>query len=227
MVLLPHLGDGHNAMDGRLHRRSRDDERAGEGMTQAHPSSDVRFGRTVVHAATGELVDQAVQAIIYAANSRGVMGAGPAGSLRLAGGQEIEREAMAAAPLDLGTAIVTGSGRLAERGIEAIVHAVVFPMLGEPAELEDVTRALAAALRTAENHRYRTLAIPLLGSRSDAPVDERAESVDAIVEELIAHLRRGNSRLESVVIVSRFDDDQAIIMESLTRARQRSWTNPA
>jgi O-acetyl-ADP-ribose deacetylase (regulator of RNase III) len=194
-------------------------------MTETDTVRDVRFGRTVVHAAAGDLIDQPVQAIVYAANSRGVMGAGPAGSVRLAGGPDVEREAMEAAPLDLGTAIVTGSGRLAERGIEAVIHAVVAPLLGEAAELPEVRRALAAALRMADGRRYHSLALPLLGLRSDATQSERADTVEAIVEELVAHIRRGGSRLEDVIVVSRFEDDLAIIVDSLTRARQRSWTN--
>jgi O-acetyl-ADP-ribose deacetylase (regulator of RNase III) len=196
-------------------------------MAEAETRQAVRFGRTVVHPAVGDLVDQSVQAIVYAANSRGVMGAGPPGSVRLAGGQEIEREAMEAAPFDLGTALVTGSGRLVERGIEAVIHAVVAPHLGEAAELPEVRRALAASLRAADTHRYRSLAIPLLGLRSEATVGERADVVEAIVDELVAHLRRGGSRLESVVIVSRFDDDIMMIMDRLARARQRSWMNHA
>jgi O-acetyl-ADP-ribose deacetylase (regulator of RNase III) len=194
-------------------------------MAEAETTQAVRFGRTVVQPASGELVDQPVQAIVYAANSRGVMGAGPAGSVRLVGGQEIEREAMAGAPFDLGTAFVTGSGRLAERGIEAIIHAVVAPQLGESAEVPDVRRALAAALRIADARRVRSLALPILGLRADATAAERIDLVEAIVDEFVAHLRRGGSRLETVVVVSRFTDDLAMMMDSLSRARQRSWTN--
>jgi O-acetyl-ADP-ribose deacetylase (regulator of RNase III) len=196
-------------------------------MTDAGTRHEVRFGRTVVKAAIGDLIDQAVQAIVYAANSRGVMGAGPAGSVRQAGGAEIEREAMEAAPLDLGTAIVSGAGRLGERGIEAVVHAVVVPLLGEPAELDDVRRALAAALRLADSRRFHTLGVPLLGLRSEASPSERSETVDALVDELVAHLRRGGSRLELIVLVSRFADDLSMIFDSLLRARQRSWTRQA
>ncbi|MEA2510713.1 MAG: O-acetyl-ADP-ribose deacetylase [Thermomicrobiales bacterium] len=196
-------------------------------MAEVEATQAVRFGRTVVRPVTGDLVDQPVQAIVYAANSRGVMGAGPAGAVRQAGGPEIEREAMAAAPFDLGTAIMTGSGRLAGRGLEAVIHAVVAPHLGDATELPEVRRALAAALRAADTRRFRSLAIPLLGSRSEATAAERAVTVEAIVEELVAHLRRADSRLESVLIVSRFDDDLAMIVDSLTRARQRSWTDLA
>jgi O-acetyl-ADP-ribose deacetylase (regulator of RNase III) len=195
-------------------------------MAEAETTQAVRFGRTVVQPAAGELVDQPVQAIVHAANSRGVMGAGPAGSVRLVGGPEIERQAMEGAPFDLGTAFLTGSGRLADRGIAAIIHAVVAPHLGETAEVPDVRRALAAALRIADEHRFRTLALPLLGLRADATAGERTDLVEAIADEFVAHLRRGDTRLESVVVVSRFDDDLAMMMDTLSRARQRSWTNP-
>src|SRR5207237_1177444 len=154
----------------------------GGRMAEAETTQAVRFGRTVVQPATGELVDQAVQAIVYAANSRGVMGAGPAGSLRLVGGPEIEREAMESAPFDLGTAVLTGPGRLAERGIEAVIHAVVTPHLGDVAEVPDVRRALAAALRLVDGRRFHGLALPILGLRADATPAERTDLVEAIVD---------------------------------------------
>lgn len=197
----------------------------GGRMADAETTQAVRFGRTVVQPVAGELIDQPVQAIVYAANCRGVMGAGPAGSVRLVGGLEIEREAMEGAPFDLGTAYLTGSGCLAERGIEAVIHAVVAPHLGEVAEVPEVRRALAAALRIADARRYRSLALPILGLRADATPGERTDVVEAIVDEFVAHLRRGGSRLESVVVVSRFEDDLAMIMDSFAQARRRSWTS--
>jgi len=194
-------------------------------MAEAETTLLTRFGRTVIGPATGLLVDQPVQAIIYAANTRGVMGAGPAGSVRLAGGSEVERELMAAAPFDIGTAVVTDSGRLVERGIEAVIHAVVTSHLGATAEMADVRRALTAALRLADSRRFRTLAVPLLGLSAVATIEERRERVDAIVEDVVAHLRRGGSRCESVVIVTRFDDDVLMMAARVKRARQRLWTN--
>ena len=183
----------------------------------------IMFGRTAVRAAVGELVDQPVQAIVYAANTRGLMGAGPPGSVRMAGGPEIEREAMARAPLELGQAIVTTSGRLAERGIEAVIHAVVSPHLGDPAELPDVRRALVSRLQLADDRRFRSLAIPLLGLSAEATPHDREVTIETIVDEVVAHLRRGPTRLETIIIVSRFADDLVAIEGALHRARQRSW----
>ena len=107
-----------------------------------------RFGRTIVSVAVGDLLGQEAEVIVVAANRRGVLGplATPGLSgLRSLGGSEIEREAMSLAPLDLGTAIVTGASGLEERGIRAVVHAVVHPALGERARIEDVRRAVPAS----------------------------------------------------------------------------------
>jgi O-acetyl-ADP-ribose deacetylase (regulator of RNase III) len=196
-------------------------------MPESEESRVVRFGRTVVQVVAGELVEQPVQAIITAANSRGLMGAGPAGSLRSAAGPEIEREAMSAAPFDLGTAFVTSSGKLADRGILGIVHAVVAERLGDFAEPDDVRRAVAAALTEANNRRYRTVALPLIGSRADAPQPERLETVDLLLDDVISHIRVARTRIETVTIVSRFSDDLKAISEHMHRARQRSWPETA
>lgn len=195
-------------------------------MTESEESRDVRFGRTVVRVAVGELVGQPVQAIISAANCRGVIGAGPAGTLRSAAGPEIEREAMAAAPFSLGTTFMTSSGKLAERGIQSILHAVVAERLGDPAEMDDVRRAVAAALTEASKQRFRSVALPLIGSRAGASQAERLEIVDLLIDEIVVHARIGHSRIELVEIVSRFEDDIDLIAERLRRARQRSWPGP-
>ena len=125
-----------------------------------------RFGRTIVSVAVGDLLGQEAEVIVVAANRRGVLGplATPGLSvLRSLGGSEIEREAMSLAPLDLGTAVVTGASGLEERGIRAVVHAVVHPALGERARIEDVRRAVPAALTAVSKSPLRTIAMPLLG----------------------------------------------------------------
>ena len=97
-----------------------------------------RFGRTIVSVAVGDLLGQEAEVIVVAANRRGVLGplATPGLSgLRSLGGSEIEREAMSLAPLDLGTAVVTGASGLEERSVRAVVHAVVHPVLGERARI--------------------------------------------------------------------------------------------
>jgi O-acetyl-ADP-ribose deacetylase (regulator of RNase III) len=194
-------------------------------MTDEQRSAGTRFGRTIVFAVTGKATDQPVQAVVYAANARGVMGAGTASAIRLAAGPEVEREAMMGAPHDLGTAFLTSAGKLAERGIHSVIHAVVAPALGDPPRLQMIQRAITAALQVADDARVRNLAMPLLGLPSDANEHERAAIAEHVVDEVVAYLRRGTTRLEQVVIATGLADEAAAADAAIRRARERSWVS--
>jgi O-acetyl-ADP-ribose deacetylase len=198
----------------------------GVSMSNDTPSQGIRFGRTFVAAGAGEVIDQPVHAVVYAANQRGVMGAGPAGSIRTAGGAEVEREAMAHAPIDLGTAVLTGSGHLKERGITAVIHAAVIPSIGESPRLGAIERAVTATLRAADRAKIKTIAMPLLGATADALDPERQAAAEQIVDATVAYLRREGSRLERILVISRFADDVSMLNEVIQRARERSWVSP-
>jgi O-acetyl-ADP-ribose deacetylase (regulator of RNase III) len=188
----------------------------------------VRFGRTLIVVVAGDVLLQGAEAIVVAANTRGVMGAVTAPGLvglRTLGGSEIEREAMARAPLDLGSAIVTGAAGLERRNVSAVIHAVVHRSLGDAARIEHVRRAVGAVLLAADGARLRTIAMPLLGveaARTDA-----GAFIAAIVEELVAALRRSTLRLDRVVIACRFDEQAAATRLAVQRARERAWPRPA
>jgi O-acetyl-ADP-ribose deacetylase (regulator of RNase III) len=185
-----------------------------------------RFGRTVITAVVGDLVDQEVDVLVHPANSRGVMGMASPRSVRLLGGGEIEREAMRHAPLELGTALLTGSGLLVNRGIRGVIHAVIQPMLGTPVKVDTVRRAVAAALDVAEENGFRSVALPTLGAGSTVDTVERTAVLEAIVEEVVGHLRRVPTRFNRIALVSRFDDDVPRVAAVLMRARERSWIRP-
>lgn len=196
-------------------------------VNEADDRPGYRFGRTVVVVTTGDLLGQNAEAIVIAANRRGVMGAlaspGLSG-LRSLGGSEIEREAMRLAPLNLGTAIVTGASGLEERGIVAVIHAVVHPALGERARVEHVRRAVPAALMAASHHRLRTVAMPLLGVEALAARADVEMMATALVDELVGSLRRSVPRLDVVIVVCRFTEQATTVETALARARERVWT---
>ncbi len=185
----------------------------------------VRFGRTVVRAVEGRLVEQAADAIAIAANARGVLGMG---GIRLVAGADVEREAMAAAPLAIGSAILTGPGLLGERGLRGILHCVVSDMLGGNARSDDVRRALLAALRLAEEHRFTSLALPLIGAGrgTTASEDLAMPSAALVVEEIVAHLRRVSSRIERITIMVRTADEAGMVSDVLHLAREQAWELP-
>ncbi|MCC7025256.1 MAG: macro domain-containing protein [Thermomicrobiales bacterium] len=195
-------------------------------MSEVDSRPSIRFGRTLVTATLGDLLSQEVEAVVLAANCRGVLGplATPGlTSLRTLGGSVIEREAMARAPLNLGSAIVTGATGLEERGVRGVVHAVVHPALGERARIEHVRRAVPEALIAASNARLRSLAVPLLGVESRTATADLEALVAVIVDEMVGSLRRAELRLDRVVVVCRFPEELKTVEIALARARERVW----
>lgn len=186
-------------------------------------SQGVRFGRTLIVPVTGSALDQNVQAIACPANRRGVMGAGITGQIRLAGGIEIEREAMAQAPLIIGSAISTSAGQLAERGVRIIIHAIVSDALGAPTRLDIVRSATGAALREADRKRVKSLLLPPLGSGlgpGRLPVGTVAV---AMIEETVAYLRRFTCRLDRIVLPQHDPREAEEIRRALIEARELWW----
>ena len=194
-------------------------------MAEEQEPSGHWFGRTTVEAATGEVIDQPVEAIVYLANSRGMMEAGSAGSIRLVGGKDVEREAMVLAPHRLGSIFITGSGRLREtRRIDLIFHLVLANMLGEAPKRDLVPRAVDDLLTSAEQRRIRSLAIPMIGASADATDEEREAASNAMVEAVVAWLRRRSARIERIILVARFTDDERLLDEAIETARRKIWT---
>ena len=70
----------------------------------------------------GDITQLEVDAIANAANDHLWMGAGVAGAIKRSGGAEIEREAVAKGPIEVGDAVVTGAGALPARWV---IHGAV------------------------------------------------------------------------------------------------------
>lgn len=190
------------------------------------PKTGIRFGRTALFVASGNLTEQPVEALVYAANQRGIMGTGGGGTIRLLGGAEIEREAMSHAPLELGSAVVTSAGHLTKRGISAIIHAVMSSKLGDPVKPEVARRAIGAALRAADEHRIRSVAIPPPVSSLTNEVAARSASPELMIDAVITSLRRSTTRLERIILVVRFEDEVRPVIDAIARTRERIWTPP-
>ncbi|MBW2991197.1 macro domain-containing protein [Candidatus Woesearchaeota archaeon] len=102
-----------------------------------------------------------VDAVVNPANSFGFMGGGVAGVIKKVGGNEIEEEAIAQAPIQVGEACVTTSGDLV---CKKIIHA---PTMHNPAEKTDSHKVLCAtkaALELADNSGFKSLALPGMGT---------------------------------------------------------------
>jgi O-acetyl-ADP-ribose deacetylase len=108
----------------------------------------------------GDIAALDVDAIVNAANDRLWMGAGVAGAIKRAGGDEIEREAVAKGPIAVGEAVFTSGGRLKAKHV--IHGAVMGQDLRTNAEL--VARTTRRCLEVADELGCRSVALPAFGT---------------------------------------------------------------
>ena len=129
---------------------------------------------------SGDITALQVDAIANAANNHLWMGAGVAGAIKRAGGEEIEREAVAKGPIEVGDAVATSAGRLPARWV--IHGAVMGQDLRTNADL--VRRTTESCLRLANELGAESLALPAFGTGVGGfPLEECARiMVDAARE---------------------------------------------
>ena len=108
----------------------------------------------------GDITDQAVDAIVNAANAELWLGSGVAGAIREQGGPSIQAECEAHGPIEVGEAAVTGAGDLPARWV---IHAASMGRSGTSSE-ESVRSSLRAAFEAAVRVGARSLAVPAIGT---------------------------------------------------------------
>lgn len=161
----------------------------------------VRVGQTDIFVERGDLTEYEVDAIVNAANTHLLMGAGVAGAIKRKGGTIIEEDAVRQGPIDVGEVVVTTAGNLPA---SYVIHAAV---MGQDLQSSPdvVRRATLATLRRAEEMRLHTLAFPAFGTGvGRMPATESAE---VMVGALRAHLAAAaGSSLRRIHLVL-FQDD--------------------
>jgi O-acetyl-ADP-ribose deacetylase (regulator of RNase III) len=109
----------------------------------------------------GSILDVAVEAIVNAANSLGIMGGGVAGVIKRAAGPQMEEEARHQAPIPVGEAVITSGGFTR---FKAIIHA---PTMSRPAmriPAENVALATRGALIAADRAKIASIGVPGMGT---------------------------------------------------------------
>ena len=149
-------------------------------------------GRIVLR--EGDLAAEQADAIVNAANSALVLGAGVAGAIAARGGPEIQDECDRHGPVAVGDAAVTGAGRLSAR---FVIHAASMPPGGAATE-SSLRSSFRRCLELARERGCRTLAAPAIGGGiAGLPLQRCAE---ILMEEAHTHLESGTS-LEEIRFV--------------------------
>ena len=145
----------------------------------------------------GDIAAVEADAIANAANDRLWMGAGVAGALKRAGGDEIEQEATALGPIPLGSAVATTAGRLRARWV---IHGAV---MGQDLRTDGdlVRRTTRACLDLAGELGCRSLALPAFGTGVGG------FALVACAEIMVAEARRVEPPSLELVIFAVFGDD--------------------
>ena len=140
-------------------------------------------GRIVLR--EGDITDEEADAIVNAANSDLILGAGVAGAIRQKGGPTIQEECNRIGPIEVGDAAVTGAGNLPAR---FVIHAAGMPPGGVATE-ESVRSSMRRSLELARENKCRTVAVPAIGAGiAGFPLQRCAE---ILLEEARAHLEAG------------------------------------
>jgi O-acetyl-ADP-ribose deacetylase (regulator of RNase III) len=171
----------------------------------------LRLGPTAIAIERGDITDAEVDAVINAANATLAMSTGVASAIKRKGGVIIEEEAIRQGPVEVGEAVLTPGGNLAATHV---IHAVVMgPDLKTDGDA--ITRTTRAILALADKHRLTSLALPALGTGVGhvAPTI----SADAMLDAVVAHVKKGASTLRKIVFVLYEDAAYKAFSEALKR----------
>lgn len=142
----------------------------------------------------GDITEAKAEAIVNAANNHLWMGAGVAGAIKRNGGVEIEEEAMAKGPIEVGQAVESTAGRLPYK---YIIHAAG---MGQDLRTDEkkVYEVTCNSLLLADRLGLKSLAFPSIGTGVGGfPVDKCAEKMIGAVKDVESQLKS----LERVVFV--------------------------
>jgi O-acetyl-ADP-ribose deacetylase len=151
---------------------------------------------TLIEVLDVDITSLEVDAIANAANTDLLHGGGVAGAISRAGGEAVDRESEAVAPIRLGEAVETSGGEMPCRWV---IHAATM-QLGGPTSAEIIARATASTLAVADRLGVRSLALVAFGTGVGG--FSIAEAARIEVEQVTRHLA-GGSGLERLVFAVR------------------------
>ncbi len=158
----------------------------------------LRVNNSEIELVQGDITESDTDAIVNAANSQLVLGAGVAGAIRTKGGPAIQEECNAIGHCPVGGAVITSGGNLKARHV---IHAVG-PRQGEGNEEEKLKNATLSSLKVAEENNLKSITFPAISTGVYGfPLDPCARIMLTTVKEYLS----GPTKIERVVFAL-FDD---------------------
>jgi O-acetyl-ADP-ribose deacetylase (regulator of RNase III)/ADP-ribose pyrophosphatase YjhB (NUDIX family) len=114
---------------------------------------------TEIKIAIGDITGFNADAIVNAANNKGVMGGGVAGAIKKKGGKIIEDEAVKKCPINIGEAVFTSGGSLKAK---YVIHASTMGMDFKTDEVK-IRNSCKNSLKVADELGVKSIVFPALG----------------------------------------------------------------
>lgn len=176
---------------------------------------------TTVEVVVADIADyeqHQTEAYVVAANNELWMGAGVAGALKRAAGDEVETEAIALGPIEVGQAVVTSAGAMPPPA-QALIHAAAMGFTERTqvyASRESVEAATRHALELCVQHGIASVTFPALGTGvGGLEIEVAAEAMVGTLQDFVA---RNPHSLERVRFVVTNDERRAIFEAALGKA---------
>ena len=164
----------------------------------------LEFKAVTVEFVRADITTLDVEAIVNAANNQMLMGGGVAGAIKKKGGKEIEDEARAQAPVEVGEALLTSAGNLPAK---YVIHVATMKM-DFKTDYAIVRRCTKAVLDLCQKKGINEVAFPALGAGVGG-LDVGLVS-KIMVQEVFKAIREGRSPKKVVfVFYGQQDFDQA------------------
>ena len=176
-----------------------------------------KINRTVLELVEGDITELDTDAIVNAANERLAHGGGVAAVISRKGGPTIQRESdewvRRHGRVPTGSAAITSGGNLKAR---YVIHAVGPVYDGTPRSAELLASAVRSALKMADEHGLKSIALPAISTGIFGyPMEEAAE---VMLRTAIEYLE-GETGLERVVFCLYGQPAYRVFEETLRRLR--------
>jgi O-acetyl-ADP-ribose deacetylase len=114
----------------------------------------------IIRLVKGDITERDVDVIVNAANSYLKHGAGVAGAIVRKGGSVIQQESDKIGYVQVGSAVITTSGKLP---CKAVIH-TVGPRMGQGNEDKQLRTAIQSSLRLATDKGFKSISMPAISS---------------------------------------------------------------
>lgn len=162
----------------------------------------------------GDITGVTADAIVNAANNHLWMGAGVAGAIKRAGGQEIEDEAVKKGPILVGETVATTAGKLKAK---YLIHAAV---MGQDlvTDAEKIMHATRNSLLRADEFDLKSIAFPALGTGVGGfSLEECARIMIGVAHTYL----KGKTGLERIMFVLYGQPAYRVFREELTKQEKK------